>query len=319
MLEVTGRAQYLVFLLALLLLIASEASASHCYILRSVSETQAQITLNWMSIFLVQGPTPRAPQGYTITGGWPSRTTPGGMDSGKCSQMVTDKARRDAIAWPNPGYKCTRSYYNSTLVYTHPTRCTGTDGDQTPAPRISYKMRGGFACYGGAEYPESWRSEASCVDFGCNFGNLSLEMCLALGIQKGARQVIHGNTGGSRSDECWLQHSCVNLQPNSEFSDYRSDEVPPPPPPISGYVNRGAYACFSGAEYPASWKNEASCGSYGCNFGKLSLEKCLTRGAQKGAGEVIHGNTGGGRSDECWLQNSCTDLRPHSEFTLFRP
>ena len=94
---------------------------------------------------------------------------------------------------------------------------------------------------------------------------------------------------------------------------------PPPPPPNTGYTTRGGYACYGGAEYPASWGSEASCVDYGCKFGNRSLDSCLALGARKGAREVIHGNPGGGRSNECWLQHSCADLRPTGDFTLFRP
>jgi tetratricopeptide (TPR) repeat protein len=85
------------------------------------------------------------------------------------------------------------------------------------------------------------------------------------------------------------------------------------------YSASGNFACFNKAEYPDSWYNEASaCTSYGCSFGKMSLGACLALGARKQSKTVIHGNTGTTRANECWLQNSCGDLRPHSEFTLFR-
>ncbi len=71
----------------------------------------------------------------------------------------------------------------------------------------------------------SWRSEAICVDYGCNFGKLSLENCLALGVKKDAREVIHGNAEGGRSNECWLQHSCADLRPNGDFGDYIDDNT----------------------------------------------------------------------------------------------
>lgn len=89
--------------------------------------------------------------------------------------------------------------------------------------------------------------------------------------------------------------------------------------PPAGYIPRGGYACYGGADYPPGWRKEARCIDYGCHFGQLSRDECLALGARKGAGEVIHGNPGGGRSNECWLQNSCADLRPHGDFTLFRP
>jgi hypothetical protein len=95
--------------------------------------------------------------------------------------------------------------------------------------------------------------------------------------------------------------------------------IPPVPTPSAGYTSRGGYACYGGADYPPGWRSEARCVDYGCLFGQFSRDECLALGARKGAGEVIHGNPGGGRSNECWLQNSCADLRPHGDFTLFCP
>src|SRR6516225_8235602 len=85
------------------------------------------------------------------------------------------------------------------------------------------------------------------------------------------------------------------------------------------YSKVGNFACFNEAEYPNSWRGEAAiCAPYGCNFGKMSEDACLTLGARKQSKTVIHGNTGTSRANECWLQHSCGDLRPHGEFTLFR-
>jgi TIR domain len=85
------------------------------------------------------------------------------------------------------------------------------------------------------------------------------------------------------------------------------------------YAKFGNFACFGEAQYPDSWREEASmCVPYGCNFGKMSEDACLTLGARKQSKTVIHGNSGTTRADECWLQNSCGDLRSHGEFTMFR-
>jgi len=85
------------------------------------------------------------------------------------------------------------------------------------------------------------------------------------------------------------------------------------------YSTFGNFACFSDAQYPDSWREEASyCVPYGCNFGKMDRDACLTLGARKGSKTVIHGKTGSTRADECWLQHSCGDLRSHGEFTMFR-
>jgi hypothetical protein len=85
------------------------------------------------------------------------------------------------------------------------------------------------------------------------------------------------------------------------------------------YSKVGNFACFNEAAYPDSWREEATlCTAYGCNFGKMSQPACLTLGASKRSRTVIHGNTSTTRANECWLQNSCVDLRSHGEFTLFK-
>jgi hypothetical protein len=87
----------------------------------------------------------------------------------------------------------------------------------------------------------------------------------------------------------------------------------------AAYSAAGNFACFDKADYPDSWRTEAPlCGPYGCNFGKMSQAACLALGARKQSKTVIHGNLGTSRANECWLQHSCGDLRPHAEFTLFR-
>jgi hypothetical protein len=92
-----------------------------------------------------------------------------------------------------------------------------------------------------------------------------------------------------------------------------------PSPSLKAYAADGSFACFDKAEYPDGWRVEAPlCGPYGCNFGKMSQAACLALGARKQSKTVIHGNMGTTRANECWLQNSCGDLRPHGEFTLFR-
>jgi hypothetical protein len=84
------------------------------------------------------------------------------------------------------------------------------------------------------------------------------------------------------------------------------------------YSKVGNFACFDKADYPDTWRQEAVlCTSYGCNFGKMSVEDCLILGARKQSTMIIHGNMGTTRADECWLQHSCGDLRPHNEFTMF--
>ena len=89
-------------------------------------------------------------------------------------------------------------------------------------------------------------------------------------------------------------------------------------PSAKSYARFGNFACFAEAQYPDEWREEASCMPYGCNFGKLPRDTCLTLGARKGSKTVIHGNPNTSRTDECWLQHTCGDLRSHGEFTLFR-
>jgi TIR domain len=85
------------------------------------------------------------------------------------------------------------------------------------------------------------------------------------------------------------------------------------------YSAVGNFACFDKAEFPEAWRHEATiCAPYGCNFGKMSRNACLVLGAKKQSQTVIHGNAGTTRTNECWLQQYCGDLRPHSEFTMFK-
>lgn len=94
---------------------------------------------------------------------------------------------------------------------------------------------------------------------------------------------------------------------------------PSPPASANAYEKVGNFACFDGADYPRRWRDEAPlCTPYGCNFGKMSQDACLGLGARKGSKTVIHGNRDMSRANECWLQDSCGDLRTHGEFTMFR-
>ncbi len=87
---------------------------------------------------------------------------------------------------------------------------------------IAYSSVGNFACFDDADYPKSWRGEASlCAPYGCNFGRMSQDACLSLGAKKQSKMVIHGNAGTTRAGECWLQQSCGNLQPHSEFTEFK--------------------------------------------------------------------------------------------------
>jgi TIR domain len=77
--------------------------------------------------------------------------------------------------------------------------------------------------------------------------------------------------------------------------------VQPSPPPVATppYSKVGNFACFNAAEYPDSWREEAPlCVPYGCNFGKMSQDACLTLGAKKRsktvilAGNALHSRAG---------------------------
>src|SRR6516165_4827957 len=106
---------------------------------------------------------------------------------------------------------------------------------------------------------------------------------------------------------------------NARIEELKRAQAVVDPSLAKTYSKVGNFACFNEAEYPNSWRGEAAiCAPYGCNFGKMSEDACLTLGARKQSKTVIHGNTGTSRANECWLQHSCGDLRPHSEFTLFR-
>jgi hypothetical protein len=90
-------------------------------------------------------------------------------------------------------------------------------------------------------------------------------------------------------------------------------------PSARTYTNARNFACFDDTDYPKSWRGEASlCVAFGCNFGKMTEDACLALGAKKQSKTVIHGNPGTSRANECWLQDSCGDLRPYNEFTLFK-
>jgi len=106
---------------------------------------------------------------------------------------------------------------------------------------------------------------------------------------------------------------------NARIEELKRGQVAEVAPSAKTYAKIGNLACFGKAKYPDSWREEAPlCVSFGCNFGKMSLDACLTLGARKQSKTIIHGNSGTTRANECWLQHFCGDLRPHSEFTLFR-
>lgn len=141
------------------------------------------------------------------------------------------------------------------VAYASPVAAGAEQPDAKGEPDISvYRNSGGYACFGGATYPDRWRSEASCNAYGCNFGHKRSEQaCLQLGAAKDAAEVVFG-TSGSRANECWLQTSCANKGPHGNFSYFvrgdqtdsrRRDRVPPSSPPKSGGCPGGynPYGC----------------------------------------------------------------------------
>jgi len=119
--------------------------------------------------------------------------------------------------------------------------------DSTPdngATDEVYSNGGGYACFGGAAYPDRWQDDARCNDYGCYFGRKrSPEECLALGKSKNAAEVVYG-TSGSRAKECWLQNGCADKRPHGNFTYFvdqgagssgaRGTAPPPKPRPCDG-------------------------------------------------------------------------------------
>lgn len=124
--------------------------------------------------------------------------------AGDCTSRVV----RGGSWLNNPGDL--RSANRSRLPANHRSDAVGFRVGRTFNP---YSKVGDLACFDKAEYPDSWRKESTCTAYGCRFGKMSLDACLALGVRKGSKTVIYGNTGTSRADECWLQHSCGDLRP----------------------------------------------------------------------------------------------------------
>ena len=124
-----------------------------------------------------------------------------------------------------------QSWFDTPLCsHLHPSPTPAPIPAPNPSPGGHYSNSGGFACFGSATYPVSWRSEASCNSFGCYFGRMnSVQECLQLGAAKGATEVVFG-TSGSRANECWLQSSCGDKRPHNNFSFFVGDGAPAPRP-----------------------------------------------------------------------------------------
>lgn len=103
-----------------------------------------------------------------------------------------------------------------------------------------------------------------------------------------------------------FDHARFSIRLNGEESD--------------GYLEQQNMSCFGGASYPESWTSlaGATCGQYGCNMGYKTQEQCVNFADDLGALQYIWGVSNGPRANECWLQTSCSDLRPSNAFT-FRP
>ncbi|MDU8928537.1 peptidoglycan-binding protein [Alisedimentitalea sp. MJ-SS2] len=85
------------------------------------------------------------------------------------------------------------------------------------------------------------------------------------------------------------------------------------------FVSQGQKACYGVAEFPDDWRTIADCRPQGCSFGIQDRASCLALAEKHGAGMVVHGRAEGLWPNECWLQNSCSDIRGHEDFeTIIR-
>ncbi|MBO6890722.1 MAG: hypothetical protein JJ866_02165 [Roseibium sp.] len=89
-------------------------------------------------------------------------------------------------------------------------------------------------------------------------------------------------------------------------------------PPEPDYELMGTLACFGTATYPDAWRDEAKCRLQGCFFGEHDLKACLAIAETKKASIVMHGLPQGLWPNECWLQNSCSDMREQPDFQVYR-
>lgn len=89
-------------------------------------------------------------------------------------------------------------------------------------------------------------------------------------------------------------------------------------PPEPDYKLMGTLACFGTATYPDAWRDEAKCRLQGCFFGEHDLKACLAIAEAKKASIVMHGLPQGLWPNECWLQNSCSDMREQPDFQVYR-
>ncbi|PLX37205.1 MAG: hypothetical protein C0606_11950 [Hyphomicrobiales bacterium] len=142
------------------------------------------------------------------------------LGSGQIQCLSADGVTAAAVSWAKPNWakvswqipQAGQPCPPGTFAYTADDGYTG---------RLRFKGIGNFACFGGATYPEAWKSEASCNDYGCNFGQRNtVEECLDLGASKGAAEVVYG-VNPPRVGECWLQNSCRDRGPHESFDYYR--------------------------------------------------------------------------------------------------
>src|SRR4029079_10112018 len=92
--------------------------------------------------------------------------------------------------------------------------------------------------------------------------------------------IVGGVYGGVQYSKCREERAAARSDDKGRTEDGAAGK---------NYSKVGNFACFSEAEYPESWRAEAIfCAPYGCNFGKMSQDACLTLGATKRAKTVIH-------------------------------
>lgn len=72
-------------------------------------------------------------------------------------------------------------------------------------------------CHSGAEFPDSWKTQADCSEAGCYFGKKSKSECITLANNLSAKQMVWGLPGGGKKNKCWLHNACPDLQSHSDY------------------------------------------------------------------------------------------------------
>jgi len=114
------------------------------------------------------------------------------------------------------------------------------------------------------------------------------------------------------------EYVVVSAAPVEILAKEQAPAVADDPAPSPAYRKVGNLICSGEASYPDAWKSEAKCRPNGCFFGVLDLDACLARADTMGATIVLHGVADGLRSNECWMQTSCSGLTEHPDYAAFR-